>query len=143
MKLKNTNQLAIFVWSKINWMMSSQILYSKLLDKFWLPRAFSSNKTTQLIPFSFLSSVCLFVCLFMFWDRVSLHISGCPGTHRLPSAHRVPLISALSMLRLKVSPTTLSQFHSNSWSWPLFQNHPIWTKHQTVAKKQSQLQHII
>jgi hypothetical protein len=52
--------------------------------------------------------VCLFVCLFV-WVRVSLCISGCPGSHSVDQAGlelRNPPASASQVLGLKVCATT-------------------------------------
>jgi hypothetical protein len=48
--------------------------------------------------------VCLFVCLFVFRDRVSLYSPGCPGTHFVDEAGlelRNPPASASGVLGLK------------------------------------------
>ena len=53
--------------------------------------------------------VCLFVCLFVFWDRVSLCSPGCPGTHFVDQAgfklRNLPA-SASQVLGLKACTTT-------------------------------------
>jgi hypothetical protein len=49
--------------------------------------------------------VCLFACLLVFKDRVSLYIPGCPGTHSIDQAGlkiRNPPVSASRVLGLKV-----------------------------------------
>jgi hypothetical protein len=51
----------------------------------------------------------LFVCLFVFQDRVSLYSSGCPGTQFVDQAGlelRNPPASASQVLGLKVCATT-------------------------------------
>jgi hypothetical protein len=53
--------------------------------------------------------VCLFVCLFVFRDRVSLCSPGCPGTHFVDQAGlelRNPPASASRVLGLKACATT-------------------------------------
>jgi hypothetical protein len=53
--------------------------------------------------------VCLFVCLFVFQDRVSLYSPGCPGTHFVDQAVlelRNPPASASRVLGLKACTTT-------------------------------------
>jgi hypothetical protein len=56
--------------------------------------------------------VCLFVCLFVFRDRVSLYSPGCPGTHSVDQAglelRNLPA-SASQVLGLKVCATTPGQ----------------------------------
>jgi hypothetical protein len=52
---------------------------------------------------------CLFVCLFVFQERVSLYSPGCPGTHFVDQAglkFRNPPASASRVLGLKVCATT-------------------------------------
>jgi hypothetical protein len=52
---------------------------------------------------------CLFVCLFVFRDGVSLYIPGCPGTHFVDQAGlelRNPPASASQVLGLKACATT-------------------------------------
>jgi hypothetical protein len=55
-----------------------------------------------------LGNSCLFVCLFVFQDRVSLYSSGCPGTHSVdqagPELGNLPA-SAFRVLELKACAT--------------------------------------
>jgi hypothetical protein len=60
-----------------------------------------------------LSAHFLFVCLFVFRDRVSLYSPGCPGTHSVDQASlelRNPPVSASQVLGLKAWTTTAQPF---------------------------------
>jgi hypothetical protein len=66
--------------------------------------------TSKYYPMPF---VCLFVCLFVFRDRVSLYSPGYPGTHFVDQVSlelRNPPASASQVLGLKACTTT---------AWPL------------------------
>jgi hypothetical protein len=72
----------------------------------------------QAIPIFF---VCLFVCLLVFLDRVSLYSPSCPGTHFVDQAGlelRNPPASASQVLGLKVCATT-------AWLIPIFLCSPV------------------
>jgi hypothetical protein len=74
-----------------------------------------SNLLSTPPPFLFYS--CLFVCLFVFRDRVSLYSPGCPGTHFVDQAglelRNLPA-SASQVLGLKVCATPLPSTTASS-----------------------------
>jgi hypothetical protein len=72
------------------------------------------------IFFIYISNVCLFVLVF--WDRVSLYSSGCPGTHFVDQAGqelRNPPASASQVLGLKACATTPG-LHFKCYPFPSF-----------------------
>jgi hypothetical protein len=65
-----------------------------------------------------MKEICLFVCLFVFRDRLSLYSPGCPGTHSVDQAglelRNLPA-SASQVLGLKVCTTTAREKKSFDW----------------------------
>jgi hypothetical protein len=68
-----------------------------------------------------LGKFCLFVFVFVFWDRVSLCSPGCPGTHSVDQAGlelRNPPASASRVLGLKACATTPGWGSFDDWLAP-------------------------
>jgi hypothetical protein len=78
-------------------------------DSFYLTSLFSTAFLVFVGWFVLFVLFCLFVCLFVFQERVSLYSPGCPGTYFVDQAGlrlRNPPASASQVLGLKAYTTT-------------------------------------
>jgi hypothetical protein len=94
---------------KSRWIRKMYCLNQKQMTGKYIFSLFSHTSTINIWYFF----LCLFVCLFVFQDRVSLCSLGCPGTHSVDQAglelRNLPA-SASQVLGLKACATTAQLF---------------------------------